>query len=82
MVYEYKVIQTPPHIEAPKNEQMGQAAALYLEGLINRMAEDGWEFFRVDSMGVFTNPGCLASLSGQKQMQQMYYVVTFRRSKA
>ena len=64
MTYEYKMVQIPPNIEvrgAPK----GQEAAWYLQDIVNKMAKEGWEFYRVDEVGVVVQPGCLGMLFGQ-----------------
>ena len=37
------------------------------------------EFYRVDTVGVLTQPGCLAALFGASQSVIQYYVVTFRK---
>lgn len=81
MRYEYKMVQIPPTIEVKAKEQKGNEAAFYLESLANDYAERGWEFWRVDSMGVVTSPGCLGGLLGRKTGLIEYFVVTFRRAK-
>ena len=81
MAYEYKMIQIPPTIVVKAKEQQGNEAAYYLQSLANEQAAGGWEFYRVDTVGVVTKPGCLASLVGAKQTLIEYYVVTFRRAK-
>ena len=45
---------------------------------VNQMAVQGWEFYRVDPIGVEVRPGCLAGLFGAFVQQITYYVVTFR----
>jgi len=81
MAYEYKMIQVPPNIAVKAKEVKGNEAAYYLQSLANGQAADGWEFYRVDTVGVVAQPGCLASLFGAKQVLTEYYVVTFRRSR-
>jgi hypothetical protein len=39
----------------------------------------GWEFYRVDEIGVETVPGCLAAIFGGRSTHTAYYVITFRR---
>lgn len=81
MSYEYKMVQVPPVINVKaKNHQGGEGAA-YLEEVVNQQASDGWEFYRVDTIGVRTEPGCLAALFGQKSETLAYYVITFRKEK-
>lgn len=62
MKYEYKMVQVPPTIEVKAKEQKGNEAAIYLESLSNSFAEKGWEFWRIDSIGAATSPGCLGGL--------------------
>jgi len=81
MSYEYKMIQVPPRIAVKAKEERGNEAAVYLQSLANEQAAEGWEFYRVDTVGVVTQPGCLGSLLGAKQTLLEYYVVTFRREK-
>lgn len=81
MAYEYKMIQIPPTIVVKEKEQRGNEAAYYLQSIANEQAVQGWEFYRVDTVGVVTKPGCLGALSGAKQSLVEYYVVTFRRER-
>lgn len=81
MFYEYKMVQVPPTISVKEKEHQGNEAAYYLQSITNHWAAQGWEFYRVDSVGVVTKPGCLASLLGAKQTLTEYFVITFRKSK-
>jgi hypothetical protein len=81
MTYEYKMIQVPPNIVLKAKEVRGNEAAHYLQSIANEQAAAGWEFYRVDTVGVVTQPGCLPSLFGAKQTLIEYYVVTFRKAK-
>lgn len=81
MAYEYKMLQIPPTIVVKEKEQRGNEAAYYLQSVANEQAREGWEFYRVDTIGVVTQPGCLASLFGAKQTLSEYFVVTFRMEK-
>lgn len=78
MAYRYKMVQIPPQITVKAKEHRGNEAARYLQSLVNEAAEKGWEFYRVDTIGVATQPGCLARLFGARQTLIHYYVVTFR----
>ena len=82
MAYEYKMVQVPPTIKVKAKEERGNEAAIYLKSLVDKHAVEGWEYYRVDTIGVLTEPGCLASLIGTKQTLIQHYVVTFRREKA
>ena len=79
MSYEYKMIQMPPTISVQAKEARGQEAAFYLENVVNQWAAQGWEFFRVDTVGVVTAPGCIPGLLGAKASLIEYFVVTMRR---
>lgn len=78
-MYQYKMVQVPPNIEVQAKKHKGNEAAVYLEDIVNTHAKDGWEFYRVDAIGVNVKPGCMAGLFGQKDMLNTYYVVSFRK---
>ncbi|WP_445399897.1 hypothetical protein [Zobellella sp. An-6] len=81
MVYEYKMVQVPPNISVEKKNHKGNEAAAYLQDIANTMANDGWEFYRIDSVGVSVQPGCFGALTGSRAEQSLYYVISFRRPK-
>ncbi|QFS86284.1 MULTISPECIES: DUF4177 domain-containing protein [unclassified Marinobacter] len=78
-MYQYKMVQVPPNIEVQAKQQRGNEAAAYLEDVVNTYAKDGWEFYRVDAIGVNVKPGCIAGLFGQKEALSTYHVVSFRK---
>lgn len=84
-MYTYKMLQIPPNLSLAAKGMFKQApdpsvvAGSYLQQIVNTEAQQGWEFFRVDSVGVKSEPGCLAALMGAKAVDTVYYVVTFRR---
>ncbi len=80
-MYQYKMVQIPPNIAVEMKKHKGNEAAAYLEGVVNKYAEQGWEFYRIDSLGVALQPGCFGSLTGQKEVNSLYYVITFRKEK-
>lgn len=75
-MYEYKMIQIPPTIEVER-KLTDVAAATYLQQIVDRNAVDGWEYYRVDTIGVKEKPGC----GSQTPVTMQHYVVTFRRLK-
>jgi hypothetical protein len=77
--YIYKMFQIPPTLGVNPGESTQQIAALYLEKIVNRFAAHGWEFYRVDSLGIEVAPGCLAALFGANTSRLSYYVITFRK---
>lgn len=78
-MYDYFMVQVPPNIQVKQSS--GNDAAAYLQSAANQYASQGWEFYRVDTVGVVVAPGCLALLLGAKQSITQYYVITFRRQK-
>lgn len=81
MNYEYKMVQIPPNIVVEMKKHKGNEAAAYLESVVNKYASEGWEFHRIDSIGVALQPGCFAALSGKKEEHSLYYVISFRKEK-
>ena len=75
----YKMIQMPPNIIVESGTRLRGQAAAYLERIVNEQARMGWEFFRIDQVGIQVNPGCLAGLFGATSNTLIYYVVTFRK---
>lgn len=84
-MYTYKMVQIPPNLSLAAKGMFKQApdvstvAASYLQEVVNQEAHQGWEFLRVDSIGVKSEPGCIAALLGAKAIDTIYYVITFRR---
>jgi DNA-directed RNA polymerase subunit RPC12/RpoP len=77
--YVYRMLQVPPSIQVQEKSHRGTEAATFLERTVNSMADLGWEFYRVDEVGVDLMPGCLGALFGMRPNHVVYYVVTFRR---
>jgi len=75
--HEYRMLQIPPSITV--KHAFGNEAAIYLQSIVNEQASQGWEFIRVDTIGINVPAGCLAGLFGGQSTTQQYYVVTFRR---
>lgn len=80
-MFEYKMMQIPPNVAVQAKAHKGNEAAAYLEGVVNKFAAEGWEFYRVDAIGVQVQPGCFDALFGKKAEDSQYYVITFRKPK-
>jgi hypothetical protein len=78
-MYTYRMLQLPPSILLHGPREKGNEAAAYMEGVVNKMAREGWDFYRVDSITVAVPVGCLATLLGHKPTISNYYVLTFRQ---
>ena len=74
--YQYKVV---PFIGQMKAKDTAQTVAQQLEGLINSVVQQGWEFYRIDAVQIQVSPGCLASLLGAKATYMNFDQVIFRR---
>jgi hypothetical protein len=77
-MFKYKMVQIPPNISIQMKTHRGNEAAEYLEGVVNTYADQGWEFYRIDSVGVHQEPGCFGALTGDRARTDIYYVITFR----
>lgn len=75
--YLYKMVQLPQTFVLKKD--MGNEIAVHLEKLTQEWASKGWEFYRIDSVGVLVQPGCLGAFTGTKVSMTYYNIVTFRR---
>ena len=78
MSYRYKMVQVPPTISVKSKEYRGSEAAAYMQDIVTQMSREGWEFYRVDPIGVQVQPGCLGSLFGMTVQERTFYVITFR----
>jgi hypothetical protein len=76
---EYKMIQLPQTFVL--KQDTGKEIATYLETMAHKLGEQGWEFYRIDQVGVAVAPGCLGLLTGAKTSMTYYNVVTFKRQK-
>lgn len=84
VLYEYHMVQLAPKVVVSEQNKQGNEAADYLMQIANHYAAQGWEFFRIDTFAVQTNPqqgcGCLALFSPPKQATvEEVYVMTLRR---
>jgi hypothetical protein len=77
--YEYHMIQAPSNFAFNAKEVQGGEIANYVQEWANRMASDGWEFYRIDNMSMTVAPGCLSALFGAKHEYVQYSILTFRR---
>ncbi len=73
------MVQVPPVLEVQEGTSTKGKAAAYLEDIVNEYAGMGWEFYRVDSIGIRVMPGCLGALLGVPPTDRVYHVVCFRR---
>lgn len=75
--YDFKMVQLPKTFTL--KQDTGKEIAAYLEKVAEDMSAQGWEFYRVDTVGVSVQPGCFATLFGARETMTNYNVVTFRK---
>jgi hypothetical protein len=86
MAYTYKMVQVPSQIQVTGKDR-ANAAANYIEGVVNQAAAAGWEFHRIDQILVLENPGCgqtilrmiTFGLFGATPIYINYSVISFRK---
>lgn len=78
-LYEYYMVQIPSNFAAQQNQTSGHEIAAYVQEWANRLASEGWEFYRIDTMGMTEVPGCLGGLFGGQATHTQYSIMTFRR---
>jgi len=80
MNYQYKMTQVPTNFVITNANEANGIASEHFERLANDYARHGWEFYRIDTVNVFVQPGCLGLLLGRRSMNIPYCLVTFRRA--
>ncbi len=83
-MFEYKCFQLPSVLffDAAFRKQHGnQSIAKYIEQIIQRESVNGFEFYSTNQITELQQPGCMASLFGQKETVITYSVLVFRRNK-
>jgi hypothetical protein len=78
--YTYKVV---PFIGTLKggvfNVETAEKVSDQLQELIDTYTQQGWEFYRIDAVQIQIQPGCLASLFGQRTSWINFDQVIFRQ---
>jgi|GEM_PF-3313829 len=57
----------------------GSTLATQLQDILNKQDQQGWQFLRIDTVRVYLQPGCIASLLGVRTQQREYDIVIFER---
>jgi hypothetical protein len=78
MKYEYRVVPFAG-VTKQKDRRPGATLANQLAGLIQEVAAEGWEFYRVDHVSINIRGGCLFGLFSAQVATQTYDMVIFRR---
>jgi hypothetical protein len=76
----YKMVQLPPRIAVSSSKELGTAGAKFLQDEVNHYARKGWEFYRVDAIGVSVQPSFTDEFfMRDKEKHSVFYVITFRK---
>ena len=75
------MVQIPANFSAQEGQVQGNEIATYVQDWANKLAAQGWEFYRIDSMSMTVAPGCMTSLFGGGHQYMQYSIMTFRRMK-
>jgi hypothetical protein len=79
-LYDYYMVQLPSVFPVERGTVVtGTEIPNYVQMCANEFSAAGWEFYRIDTMSLLTNPGCLASLFGASGQFSQYSIITFRR---
>lgn len=73
---QYKCIPAPKELVIDKKGSYDTAICSFAD-LINQEANGGWEFYSMENIAVTQNPGCLASLFGQKEAIVYFNMLVF-----
>lgn len=80
MKYSYKVIPALKSIGVIKGKNFGESLAKWVEDAINKMSDDGWEFYRIDNFTAEELAGCIGSLFlGRTGNTENYNLLIFRK---
>lgn len=80
MQHEYFVVAFfDQSIQGQFNQAVVNQSCEQLRDLLNRYAEQGWEYHRSEEVSLYVNPGCIASIFGQRSTVHQYKQLIFRR---
>lgn len=80
MMYEYKMVQFPLVISFKDGQGAGRVDNM-LQQLVDKYANDGWEFYRIDKFTLIEETSISQNLMGQHDTIYDVGVVSFRREK-
>ena len=75
--YEYRMVQVAEKVVVKEENVKGNEGGAYLQAIVNGIAREGWEFYRVDEMTL----AITSELFGVRMeaSPSRFYVLTFRR---
>ena len=82
MKYDYAFVPVSQWLTKKTDDtSMGQALANHIKDIVQKLSNEGWEYYRSDSYTVNEKPGCLAVLFGAKEQVANYNLLVFRKEK-
>jgi hypothetical protein len=87
-MFNYFMVQIPPNVNVQAGSNKNAAAATYLGQVVNHYAQEGWEFYSIETIGLIEHMGCgclallLSLFAGYRPSHSETYVIVFRRPKA
>lgn len=77
---QYKTVAAPIEFEVKSGDTEGtQKACQAYADILQREANDGWEFVSVQQIPVTEKPGCLAGFFGQKTITTYFNMLIFKK---
>ena len=77
---QYKAVPAPIEFEVKKGDTNGfQKACQGYADILQREADEGWEFVSVQQIPVTEKPGCLAGLLGAKGITTYFNMLIFKK---
>lgn len=81
MSYEYKMIPVSSYLGVKEGLDLSETLANLVESIVNKMTEEGWEYYRSDSYTMKECLGCFSALFGKTAAEATYNLLVFRRTK-
>lgn len=77
---QYKTVAAPVGFEVKAGDTDGaQKACQAYADILQKEADEGWEFVSIQQIPVTENPGCLAGLAGQKSGTTYFNMLIFKK---
>ena len=80
MFFEYKCVPAPMNIVIKKQTDMDKAVVHFAD-IINREANQGWEFCSMEQIACTVPAGCMASIFGKKEQTTYSNMLIFKKTK-
>jgi len=75
---QYKCVPAPKELVIDKNGTYDGAVRSFAD-IINREANDGWNFHSMENIAVTQKPGCFAGLFGKKEETVYFNMLVFSK---